>query len=118
MTEVPSHSEPAQPPALPSTVERSLEVQVGSLGGFELRPTRVFLWGGAEREGNQRVVALGAAPSAPATPPRERELHAGAVEIKTLGSPFMTVALAGVHAVREFRRARRGDDETGETPAS
>jgi hypothetical protein len=114
VTEVPSPSESAQPPAVPSAVERSLEVQVGSLGGFEVRPTRVFLWGGAEREG-QRVVALGAAPSAPATPPREREVHAGALEIKTFGSPFMTVALAGVHAVREFRRARRGGDET---PAS
>ncbi len=87
-------------------------MQVGSLGGFELRPTRVFLWGGAEREGHQRVVALGAAPQALDTPRREREVHAGPMEIKTLGSPLMTVALAGVHAVREFRRARSGNDET------
>jgi hypothetical protein len=109
MTEVPTPSEPAQPPAVPSAVERSLEVQVGSLGGFELRPTRVFLWPGVEREANQRVVPLGAVPSVSAAPRREREMHAGALEIRTQGSPLMTVALAGVHAVREFRRARRGD---------
>jgi hypothetical protein len=112
MDEVPTPMEGAQPPARRSGVERSLEVQVGGLGGFELRPTRVFLWGGTAREENQRVVALGAPPRTLVIPRRERELHAGAVEIRTLGSPFMTVALAGVHAVREFRRARRGDDES------
>src|SRR5215210_2349492 len=30
-------------------VERTFEVQVGALGGFELRPTRCFLWLGEER---------------------------------------------------------------------
>lgn len=102
----------ARPPARRSGVERSLEVQVGGLGGFELRPTRVFLWGGTERE-DQRVVPLGAPPRTLVIPRREREVHAGSVEIRTLGSPLMTVALAGVHAVREFRRARRGELDPG-----
>ena len=116
MTEVPAEPASPQPPATRTSVERSLEVQVGSLGGFELRPTRMFLWGGTEREG-QRVVALGAPPTPSLNQTRERELHAGALEIRTHGSPLMTVALAGVHAVREFRRALRDDDDPAK-PAS
>ena len=30
--------------------ERGFEVQLGDLGGFELRPTRLFLWPGLDRE--------------------------------------------------------------------
>jgi hypothetical protein len=38
-------------------------------------------------------------------PRRERELLAGAVRVRTLGNPLMTLALAGVHAFRAARRA-------------
>jgi hypothetical protein len=107
MTEVPSRSSDANLPARKRGVERSLEVQLGGLGGFELRPTRVFLWGGREREERQRIVPLGGAPRTLVVPRKERELQAGAVEVRALGNPVMTIALAGVHAVREFRRARQ-----------
>jgi hypothetical protein len=80
--------------------ERSLEIQVGGFGGFEVRPTRFFLWSGEEREGRERVLSLGSAPRNLTLPRRERELRAGSVRVRSLGNPLMTVALAGVHAVR------------------
>lgn len=89
-------------------VERSLEVQLGPLGGFDLRPTRLFLWDGGERKGRERIVPLGGPPKSLDLERRERELHAGAVRVRTLGNPLMTVALAGVHAARAaVREARR-----------
>jgi hypothetical protein len=80
--------------------ERSLEIQIGGLGGFEVRPTRFFLWAGEEREGRERVLSLGRAPRSLRLPRRERELRAGSVRVRSLGNPLMTVALAGVHVVR------------------
>jgi hypothetical protein len=80
--------------------ERSLEIQVGGLGGFEVRPTRFFLWPGEEREGRERVVSLGSAPRGLTLPRREREVRAGSVRVRSLGNPLMTVTLAAVHAVR------------------
>ena len=85
-------------------VERSLQVEVRGLGGFELRPTRVFVWGGDERAANERILPLGSAPRSLTIPRRPRERHAGAVELTTLGNPVMTVALAGVHLARALRR--------------
>jgi hypothetical protein len=38
-------------------------------------------------------------------PRRERELLAGAVRVRMLGNPVMTLALAGVHALRAARRS-------------
>lgn len=91
-------------------VERSLEVQLGPLGGFDLRPTRFFLWAGATREGQERIVSLGSAPRSLLIPRRERELRAGAVRVRSLGNPLMTVALAGVHVAKKLsdERAPRG----------
>jgi len=91
-------------------VERSLEIQLGPLGGFDLRPTRVFVWGGAEREGRERILPLGSAPKNLRIPRRERELQAGAVHVRSLGNPLMTIALAGVHAARRLV-AEREDEE-------
>ena len=93
-------------PARVRGVERSLRVQVGGLGGLEVRPTRVFLWGGAERGPSQRVLPLGSAPRSLEIPRRPREVRAGAVEVRTLGNPLMTLALAGVHAARKLRGPR------------
>jgi hypothetical protein len=84
--------------------EREFEVQLGSLGGFELRPTRLFVWTGAERAGHERVLSLGSPPRSLMIPRRERELRAGVVRVRSLGNPLLTVALAGVHAVRAARR--------------
>jgi hypothetical protein len=85
--------------------ERELEVQLGALGGFEVRPTRVFVWAGGERGRQERIVSLRSSPRSLMIPRRERELLAGGIRVRTLGNPLMTIALAGVHAVRAARRA-------------
>lgn len=87
-------------------VERSVEVQLGPLGGFDLRPTRLFVWGGEERAGHERIVSLGAAPKTLLLPRRQRELRAGTVRVRALGNPLMTVALAGVHVARRLADER------------
>ena len=83
-------------------VERSLEVQLGPLGGFDLRPTRVFVWGGEEREGRERILPLGSPPRSLRIPRRERELQVGAVHVRSLGNPLLTIALAGVQVARRI----------------
>jgi hypothetical protein len=86
--------------------ERSLELQVGGLGGFEVRPTRVFLWSGGRRDGRERVVSFGSAPRSLTLSRRERELRAGAIRVRSLGNPLMTMALAGIHAARKASKKR------------
>ena len=85
-------------------VERTLEVQLGGLGGIEVRPTRVFLWNGPERAGHERLLALGTPPQSLDLPRREREVGAGGVRVRTLGNPLVTLALVGVHAARAALR--------------
>ena len=87
--------------------ERSLEIQVGGLGGFEVRPTRFFLWSGGKREGRERIVSLGTAPRSLTLPRREREVRAGSVRVRSLGNPVLTMALASVHAVRKVVDERK-----------
>ncbi len=84
-----------------------MEVQLGPLGGFDLRPTRLFVWAGGERAARERIVSLGSPPRNLLIPRREREIHAGSVRVRSLGNPAMTVALAGVHAARKLARERR-----------
>jgi hypothetical protein len=86
--------------------ERQLEIQLGAVGGLELRPTRIFVWTGADRAGRERVISMGTAPRSLMIPRRERELRAGALRVRSLGSPLMTIAPASVHAVRATRRTR------------
>jgi hypothetical protein len=93
-------------PARKRGVERSVEVQLGPLGGFDLRPTRLFVWGGEDRAGHERIVSLGAPPKSLLLPRRERELRAGVVRVRALGNPLMTVALAGVHVARRLAHER------------
>jgi hypothetical protein len=97
-------SESGKPPERVRGVERSLEIQLGSLGGLDLRPTRFFVWAGSERTGNERILPLGTRPRSLVVPRRPREIQAGAVHIRTLGNPLMTIALAGVHAARRIRQ--------------
>jgi hypothetical protein len=85
--------------------ERELEIQVGGVGGLELRPTRIFLWAGGQRAGRERIISLGAKPRSLMIPRKEREVSAGSVRVRSLGNPLMTIALAGVHALRAARRA-------------
>jgi hypothetical protein len=94
-------------PARVRGVERSLEVQIGSLGGFDLRPTRFFVWAGEERKGRERVVPLDSPPRNLRIPRRERRVEVGLVRARTLGNPLMTIALASVHAAKKVSAERR-----------
>jgi hypothetical protein len=94
-------------PARVRGVERSFEVQIGSLGGFDLRPTRFFVWAGEERKGRERVVPLDSPPRNLRIPRRERRVEVGLVRARTLGNPLMTIALAGVHAAKKVSAERR-----------
>jgi hypothetical protein len=91
-------------------VERSLEVKLGSLGGFELRPTRLFLWKGPERAASEKVVPIGERPAALDYERHETTTRAGGVELRALGNPLMTIALAGVIA---FKKWAEGDESSG-----
>jgi hypothetical protein len=93
----------------PATGERSLELQLGALGGFDLRPTRLFVWSGAEREQRARIVSLGFAPGDPGPEVPGRKVEAGSVSVRTRGNPLLTVALAGVYATRRAIHAARRD---------
>ncbi len=104
--------EHSQSPERVRGLERSLEVQLGPLGGFELRPTRVFLWAGEERSGRERILPLGSAPRSLLIPRRRHELRAGALRIRSLGNPVMTLTLAGVHVARRLA----ADEEPGRAP--
>ena len=86
-------------------VERAFEVKLGSLGGFELRPTRLFLWRGEEREEREKVVSFGQEPVGLEYPRQESTLRAGALEVRTMGNPLMTIALAGIIAFRNWADA-------------
>lgn len=81
--------------------ERSLEVKLGALGGFELRPTRLFVWKGEQREG-ERLVAFGERPSGLDYERQETSTRAGSVEMRTVGNPLLTVAMAGVIAFKRW----------------
>jgi hypothetical protein len=102
-------SEQEQRGELVRGVERTFEVQVGALGGFELRPTRCFLWLGEERAGRERLLSLGTPPRSLMVPRRERRRGTGTVRVRTLGNPIVTVALAGVHVARQLRASRRAN---------
>ena len=89
--------------------ERGFEVQLGELGGFELRPTRLFLWPGSDRDGQARVLSLGRAPRSLLLPRKESEYIAGAVRMRSVGNPLMTLALAAVHTANTVRRRESSD---------
>ena len=56
------------------------------------------------RAGRERIISLGTQPRSLMIPRRERELSAGPVRVRRLGNPFMTIALACVHALQASRR--------------
>jgi hypothetical protein len=91
--------------------ERGFEIQLGELGGFELRPTRLFLWPGSDRDGQSRVLSLGQPPRSLLLPRKESEYRAGAVRMRSVGNPLMTLALAAVQTAVAVRR--RGSSARG-----
>ena len=94
-----------QSPKEISGVERAFEVKLGSLGGFELRPTRLFVWKGEARDDSERVVSFGREPVGLVYPRHTSTLRAGSVEVRTMGNPLMTIALAGIIAFRNWADA-------------
>ena len=95
--------------------ERALEIRLGGLGGVELRPTRLFLWKGSERDGNERLVQLGERPAALDYERAETTTRAGSVEMRSVGNPLLTIALAGVIALRRWADAP-DEDAPGRPP--
>lgn len=92
-------------------VERSLEIRLGSLGGFELRPTRLFLWKGGRATDAERIVSFGRPPVGLDYTRRETTHEAGPVQVRTIGNPIMTLAIAGAIALRRIAD-RPEDDQT------
>ena len=82
--------------------ERAFEIKMGGLGGFELRPTRLFVWKGAERGATEKLVSLADQPVGLEYPRRESTVRMGGVEVRSRGNPLMTLALAGAIAFRRL----------------
>ena len=72
-----------------------MEVQVGPLFGLDLRPTRLFVWAGAQRR-SPRVVSFGRPPTLLRVTRRRRRLSLGPVRVTTLGNPLVTIGKTGV----------------------
>ncbi len=82
--------------------ERSLELSLRSVGGFELRPTRLFVWKGGRDAEAERIVSFGREPVGLDYNRHENSLQAGPVSLRTVGNPLMTIAIAGVIAFRRW----------------
>ena len=80
-------------------IERAVALEVGPMVGVELRPTRAFVRLGRGRR-LVRVVPLSARPRPLRRPRRAWGVAFGPVRLTGVGSPVLTVGLAGVHAVR------------------
>ena len=93
--------------------ERQVAVQVGRSFGFDLRPSRLFVWAGAEREGHQRIVSLGKPPARMQAPRRRRWLKVGPAEISYLGSPAVTLPLSAWRYAQHVRRQVGGPQTSG-----
>jgi hypothetical protein len=85
--------------------ERAVELRLGSLGGIELRPTRLFLWKGGEREGAERVVPLADRPVGLEHERTESTVRVGSLQVRSRGNPLMTIALAGAIAFKRWAEA-------------
>ena len=87
--------------------ERQVAVQVGRSFGFDLRPSRLFVWAGAQREGHERIVSLGKPPARMQAPRRRRWLKVGPAEVSYLGSPAVTVPLSAWRWAQHVRSQAR-----------
>lgn len=95
--------------------ERQFSVQAGSLFGVDLRPSRLFLWLGDERQGQERVVSLDRPPKVLRGQPRRRFLRLGGAEITYLGNPAVTLSLSAYNYGRRVL-SRIDEGKGGETP--
>ena len=92
--------------------ERQVTVQLGRRFGFDLRPSRFFVWAGPQREGHERILSLDRPPARMLAPRRRRFLSVGPAEISYLGSPAVTVPLSLWRYARHARRAAGGKQVT------
>ncbi len=96
------------PPAPPSApLERRVAVQVGSLFGLDVRPSRAFVWLGRRRSGDEAIVPLGGPPALPRRPLEEKSRQVRGAQITYAGNPAVTIPLTAYRAAREALRARR-----------
>ena len=93
--------------------ERQVSVQVGRSFGFDLRPSRLFVWAGPEREDHERIVSLGKPPARMQAPRRRRWLKVGPAEISYLGSPAVTVPLSAWRYAQHARKRAREAQKPG-----
>jgi hypothetical protein len=84
--------------------ERQLSVQLGNRLGFDVRPSRLFVWAGPEREGRERIVSLGRPPARMHAPHRRRWLKIGPAEISYLGNPAITLGLSAWRYTQHWRQ--------------
>jgi hypothetical protein len=85
------------------THERSVQIEVGRAFGVDVRPTRLFVWLGSERD-RARILPFGRPPRLLRLPRRERHWRAGPVQVTVLGNPILTLSQAGVAIARVARR--------------
>jgi hypothetical protein len=93
--------------------ERRVALQVGTLFGVDVRPSRAFVWLGRRRAGEEAIVSLGTPPSMPRHRLEERTRQVGSTEITYAGNPAVTVPMSAYRAAREALRARRERRERG-----
>lgn len=79
-------------PAVPG--ERRVAVQVGDLFGFDVRPSRTFVWIGRRVEGEEAVLSLGKAPKVLPVDTPVQSKRVGPAEITYAGSPAYTLPLS------------------------
>ncbi len=95
---------PERPPRPPQ--ERRVELQLGDVGGVDVRPSRTFVWLGRREPGHEAIVSLGTAPRVPREPRPEHTVHLGQVEITYAGNPAVTLPLSAYQTVRGLLRRR------------
>lgn len=86
--------------------ERQFSVQAGPLFGIDLRPSRLFFWTGAEREGHERIVSLGRPPKVMRAARRRRFVRLGSAEVSYLGNPAVTLGVSLYRYGRGLVQAR------------
>ncbi len=94
--------------------ERSFSLQAGPLFGVDLRPSRLFLWLGDERRGQEKVVSLDRPPRVLRGQPRRRFLRVGGAEISYLGNPAVTLSISAYNYGRRVL-APHTQDRGGDT---
>jgi hypothetical protein len=90
-----------QPEPITGT-ERAFEVRLGSVGGVEVRPTRVFVWKGTQRAESEKVLPLADRPVGLDGSRTESTIRVGGLELRSRGNPALTLAITGALALKRW----------------